>query len=41
MKGNLYWEMPALNYADIDNNSLEKYFFNENNISAKESKKIF
>ena len=40
MKGNLFWEMPALNYTDISNSDIDKYFFTENNIKDKNSKII-
>jgi hypothetical protein len=35
VRSNLYWELSALNYTEIDSNIIDKHFFTEQNLNAK------
>jgi len=35
IKSNLFWEVNAINYTEIDSKIIDKYFFTELNIEAK------
>lgn len=38
IKSNLFWEVNAVNYTEIDSKIIDKHFFTELNIDAKLSK---